>query len=110
MFVLANCPVVHCVSAIAVSSNLVVAQRVLVNCVLAKYGLAKCLIDDQGKTRPFAFIGIGQIKTASVRQNIFSNLRDLGYSFPIFVSSYISFINTILPSVYKYNLLFICII
>ena len=35
----------------------------------------------------FAFIGIGQIKTASVRQNIFSNLRDLGYSFPTFVSS-----------------------
>jgi sugar O-acyltransferase (sialic acid O-acetyltransferase NeuD family) len=35
----------------------------------------------------FAFIGIGQIKTASVRQNIFSNLRDLGYSFPSFVSS-----------------------
>ena len=35
----------------------------------------------------FAFIAIGQIKTASVRQNIFSNLRDLGYSFPTFVSS-----------------------
>jgi sugar O-acyltransferase (sialic acid O-acetyltransferase NeuD family) len=35
----------------------------------------------------FAFIGIGQIKTASVRQNIFSNLRDLGYTFPTFVSS-----------------------
>ena len=35
----------------------------------------------------FAFIGIGQIKTASVRLNIFSNLRDLGFSFPTFVSS-----------------------
>jgi sugar O-acyltransferase (sialic acid O-acetyltransferase NeuD family) len=35
----------------------------------------------------FAFIGIGQIKTASIRQNIFTNLRDLGYIFPIFVSS-----------------------
>jgi len=35
----------------------------------------------------FAFIGIGQIKTASVRQNIFTDLRDLGYSFPTFASS-----------------------
>ena len=32
---------------------------------LAKYGLAKCLIDDQGKTRPFAFIGIGGDANAS---------------------------------------------
>jgi len=35
----------------------------------------------------YAFIGIGQIKTASMRLNIFSKLRDLGYSFPTFVSS-----------------------
>ena len=32
---------------------------------LAKYGLAKCLIDDQGKTRPFAFIGLGGDANAS---------------------------------------------
>lgn len=32
---------------------------------LAKYGLAKCLADDQGKTRPFAFIGIGGDANAS---------------------------------------------
>jgi ATP-dependent Lon protease len=26
---------------------------------LAKYGIAKCLVDEQGNSRPFAFIGIG---------------------------------------------------
>ena len=26
---------------------------------LAKYGISKCLVDDQGNSRPFAFIGIG---------------------------------------------------
>ena len=35
----------------------------------------------------YAFIGIGQIKTASVRQNLYGNLRALGYTFPIFISS-----------------------
>lgn len=34
-----------------------------------------------------AFIGVGQIKTARIRQNLYSNLRDIGYFFPSFISS-----------------------
>lgn len=56
---------------------------------LAKYGIAKCMIDNEGNSRPFAFIGIGGSTTVSTLS---------GHDYTYLASSWGRFVDILMKS------------